>query len=122
MLACFLLTLLEISEGAQSAKVATPTGVQLCLLPLNDETASEVLRIYLGAMKFAEQHPDSRAVAKLLTSDFAALAPREIVQVLAFLGEMHFSHEEVIDSVEAAQDRIHQRRKEQVRPTRAVSH
>ena len=100
--------------SAHHLQVMTLTGVTLNLLPLNDETASEILRLYLTQMKFEASRPNLAVCQKLNAGSFAALTAEETVAVLHFLGDLHFSHPEVIEFVEAAQDKVQQFRKERV--------
>lgn len=99
LLACMLVSLMEVDYGASSTDVECELGVSLSTLPVNGNTASAVLKLYLEQITWS---PCDHVTQKLATRDFCHLAPEEALQVLAFLCSQHFDNPHVLDALEAA--------------------
>eukprot|EP00042_Codosiga_hollandica_P043582 m.414445 g.414445 ORF g.414445 m.414445 type:complete len:1229 (+) comp56592_c0_seq9:156-3842(+) len=104
VLACFILTLMEVSEGDTSCKVLTAFGAQLCDLPVNEETCSELLRLLLTFTHFG----NTSILKELEKADFVELSTDQILEVFAFLTNLHFAHHEVADVVNSSHERVAQ--------------
>lgn len=108
ILAYLLITLLEVNSGEASCHVPSDFELNLCDLPLNGETASEMCRLYLKQMKY----PNTEVIEALETRHFAELGPQAVVEVLAFLRDQHFHSHHICERVEFAQARMAEIQKE----------
>ncbi|EGD73345.1 hypothetical protein PTSG_05057 [Salpingoeca rosetta] len=107
ILANILIALLEIDDGPCATNVDIGCGIDVADLPLNKETASEVLRRYLLAMpsEYIPWQPDG--ITQILADgDFAMLSPNQKIKVLAFLCDQHMDNDHVVEVLEDAQEKI----------------
>jgi hypothetical protein len=141
ILACLLLTVLEIESGPGATNVPTEFRLKVNDMPICTETASEVLRLYLhhvaakaGVDKAGfevaavvevreelEKNATTRALClsqALKTTDFQLLPIPVKVQVLAYLCDQHFDNHEVVKLFDEKAERLATLRKDKNRHTR----